>query len=169
MSALPAHPSEGIPGQDETHSRIRDLLGAVTGAVLEEQPGLLSFEDHRPQRDRSSGDSWHGLQTLCHVSALLTSSGAPAESASATTSLLAAVQRIADARGMRRRSEQDAHGARGTTWIDPSGDLLEVLVGVRVAVRAISAPFLPGSLTPIASTSPVSALSPLTPPPRLVH
>ena len=55
------------------------------------------------------------------------------------------------------------------TWGGADGDLLEVIVGVRVAVRAISAPFLPGSLTPITTTSPVSALSPPTPPPRLVR
>ena len=169
MSAPASHHSDSIPGQDETHSRIHDLLSAVTTAALEAQPGLVSFQDHRPQRDRSSGGSWRGLQTLCHVSALLTSSGLPAPSTSATTGLLEAVHRIAGARGMHLRSEQDGHGIRGTTWTDASGDLLEVLVGVRVAVRAISGPFLPGSLAPLATTSPASALSPLTPPPRLVR
>ncbi|NMA77625.1 MAG: hypothetical protein GX960_10290 [Actinomycetales bacterium] len=169
MSALPSPSSDSIPGQDETHSRIHDLLSSVTTAVLEQQPGLLSFRDHRPQRDRSSGDSWRGLQTLCHVSALLTSAGPPAPTAEATTSLLETVRRTAEARGMSLRSQQDGHGIRGATWTDPTGDLLEVLVGVKVAVRAISAPFLPGSLAPRATTSPASALSPLTPPPRLVR
>ena len=45
-------------------------------------------------------------------------------------------------------------------------DLLELIVGVRVAVRAISGPFLPGSLDPVTTTSPVTALSPATPPAR---
>ena len=169
MSALPAHPSEGIPGQDETHSRIRDLLGAVTGAVLEEQPGLLSFEDHRPQRDRSSGDSWHGLQTLCHVSALLVTTGRPERSAEATGQVIEAVHRVAAAWGMRPRAEQVGAAMTTLSWAGPAGDLLELVLGVRVAVRAVSAPFLPGSLAPMPTTSPVSALSPLTPPPRRVR
>ena len=60
---------------------------------------------------------------------------------------------------------------RSTTlsWAGPAGDLLELVLGVRVAVRAVSAPFLPGSLAPMPTTSPVSALSPLTPPPRRVR
>lgn len=169
MSALPAHPSDSIPGQDETHGRIHTLLSVVTAAILEQQPRLATFEDHRPPRDRSSGDSWHGLQTLCHVSALLTSSGLPEDSPHGTTALLDAADAIAASHGMRRRSEQQGSGSTGRTWISATGDLLEVIVGVRVAVRAISAPFLPGSLTPMASTSPASALSPLTPPPRLVR
>lgn len=169
MSALPAHASEWIPGQDETHSRIHDLLNAVTTAVLEEQPGLIAFQDHRPQRDRSSGNSWRGLQTLCHVSSLLASSGLPEDSQGASERLLQVAREVAESRGMRRRSEQQGHGVTGATWTDESGDLLEVLVGVRVAVRAISAPFLPGSLAPRATTSPASPLSPLTPPPRLVR
>ncbi|GAA4522215.1 hypothetical protein GCM10023160_10290 [Brachybacterium paraconglomeratum] len=169
MSALPAHPSDSIPGQDETHGRIRELLGQVTTAVLEQQPGLVSFVDHRPQRDRSSGDSWHGLQTLCHVSALLASSGLPEDSMDATAALLDAADAFAESRGLLRRSEQQDSGVIGRTWTSATGDLLEVIVGVRVAVRAISAPFLPGSLTPRATTSPATALSPLTPPPRLVR
>ena len=169
MSALPTHPSDSIPGQDETHGRIRELLSVITTAVLEQQPGLIAFGDHRPQRDRSSGDSWHGLQTFCHVSALLASSGLPEDSLDATTVLLDAADAIAVSRGMIRRSEQQGSGITGRTWIGATGDVLEVIVGVRVAVRAISAPFLPGSLSPMATTSPASALSPLTPPPRLVR
>lgn len=169
MSAPPAQPSDSIPGQDETHGRIHELLSVITTAVLEQQPGLIAFGDHRPQRDRSSGNSWHGLQTLCHVSALLASSGLPEDSTDATAGLLDAADAIAESRGMLRRSEQQISGITGRTWIGASGDLLEVIVGVRVAVRAISAPFLPGSLSPVATTSPASALSPLTPPPRLVR
>ncbi|MGP9538497.1 hypothetical protein ACT3SP_10820 [Brachybacterium sp. AOP43-C2-M15] len=169
MSAQPADGPATIPSQDDTHHRIHDLLGTVVTALLEEQPGLLAFHDHRPERDRSSGSAWHGLQTLCHVSALLVSSGEPAEAEGATGRLLEVVHEIAASRGMRRRSEHGGHGMAGATWVDASGDLLEVVVGVRTAVRAISAPFLPGSLTPMATTSPASALSPLTPPPRRIR
>lgn len=169
MSALRSDASEAIPGQDETHRRIHDLLASVTAAVLEEQPGLAGFQDHRPQRDRSSGDSWHGLQTLCHVSALLAGIGRPDPSDTATCRLVEAVQRAAAARGMSRREDRFAAGMTTVSWGSGAGDLLELVLGVRVAVRAISAPFLPGSLTPMASTSPLSALSPLTPPPRRVR
>ena len=169
MSALPVDPSAMIPSQDETHHRIHELLSALTETVLEEQSGLIGFHDHRPQRDRSSGDSWRGLQTLCHVSALLVSSAPPAGSAASTARLLAAAQSVAESWGMSPRSEHEGHGITEASWVDSAGGLLEIVVGVRVAVRAVSAPFLPGSLAPMATTSPTSALSPLTPPPRLVR
>src|SRR5699024_8975443 len=127
------------------------------------------FHDHRPERDRSSGASWHGLQTLCHVSALLASSGVPARSEGATRRLLEAAHRGATSWGMHRRAEHVGPGMTTVSWTNAAGDLLEMILGVRVAVRAVSAPFLPGSLTPMATTSPASALSPLTPPPRPVR
>ncbi|MDN5821751.1 MAG: hypothetical protein L0H74_07880 [Brachybacterium sp.] len=169
MSALRSDAPDSIPSQDETHHRMHALLTSVTSAVLEEQPGLLDFHDRRPQRDRSSGDSWRGLRTLCHVSALLASTGVPASSEGATARLLAVADEIATSRGMHRRSERAGTGMITVRWTNATGDLLEMIVGVRVAVRAISAPFLPGSLTPMATTSPASSLSPLTPPPRLVR
>lgn len=169
MSALPSDSPDSVPTQDETHQRVHALLTSVTAAALEEQPGLVDFHDHRPPRDRSSGDSWHGLQTLCHVSALLASSGLPAGSEGATARLLEAAHGIATSWGMYRRSEHDGPGMITVSWTNAAGDLLEMIVGVRVAVRAVSAPFLPGSLAPMATTSPASALSPLTPPPRLVR
>lgn len=169
MSALRCEGPDSVPSQDETHQRIHALLTAVTTAALEEQPGLQGFHDHRPPRDRSSGDSWHGLQTMCHVSALLASTGLPGGLESATGGLLEAAERIATSWGMRRRAEQVGAGMTTASWRSAAGDLLEVIVGVRVAVRAISAPFLPGSLAPMATTSPASALSPLTPPPRPVR
>ncbi len=169
MSALPRGTEDEIPGQDATHERIRSLLEAVTTALLETQPVLLAFRDHRPERDRSSGRSWHGLQTLCHVSALLAADGSPAPDRAGAERLLEAVEGCAVARGLRRRSAEESHGILEATWAGPEGDLLEVIVGVRVAVRAVSAPFLPGSLEPVTTTSPVSALSPPTPPPRLVR
>lgn len=167
MSALPAGPSLSIPSQDDTHGRIHALLAAVTTVLLEQQPGLAGFEDHRPQRDRSSGESWRGLETFCHVSALLASTGQP--DGDNAQRALAAAHTVATARGMRRRSDSEVQGICGATWIDERGDLLDVVVGVRVAVRAISAPFLPGSLQPTRSTSPPTPISPVTPPPRLVR
>lgn len=169
MSALPRGTADEIPGQDATHARIRALLEAVTTVLLEQQPGLIAFRDHRPERDRSSGSSWHGLQTLCHVSALLASDGPPDPDQAACVRLLEEVERCARAHGLRRRSAEEAHGIHEASWGGADGDLLEVVVGARVAVRAISAPFLPGSLQPVTTTSPVSALSPPTPPPRLVR
>lgn len=166
MSALRAASQDTVPTQDETHERIRDLLGAVTTALLEEQPELIAFEDRRPQRDRSSGESWHGVGTLCHVSPLLASHGAPRPADSHTEDLVEVVHSVASLRGMRRHRDLDGAASRGASWIDEAGDRLDLVVGVRVAVRAISAPFLPGSLSPVTTTSPPSPISPLTPPPR---
>lgn len=166
MSAVRVGSRDVVPTQDETHQRIRDLLGAVTTALLEEQPELLGFEDHRPQRDRSSGEDWRGLGTLCHVSALLVSGGVPRPADSRIDDLLDVVHSVASLRGMRRHRDQEGAASRAVTWVDDDGDRLDLVVGVRVAVRAISAPFLPGSLTPVTTTSPPSPISPLTPPPR---
>jgi hypothetical protein len=169
MTALPRGTEDEIPGQDAAHERIRGLLTEVTAALLAEQPGLIAFRDHRPERDRSSGGSWRGLQTLCHVSALLAADGDPDRAPGRSARLLEAVERCAHAHGLHRRSVEEAHGVLDASWVGADGGLLEVVLGVRVGVRAISAPFLPGSLEPPMSTSPVSALSPLTPPPRLVR
>ncbi|HLQ80860.1 MAG TPA: hypothetical protein VK122_07185 [Brachybacterium sp.] len=170
MSALPTGPApDSVPTQDETHRRVHGLLTSVTTAALEEQPGLIDFHDHRPQRDRSSGASWRGLQTLCHVSALLASSGLPVSSEHSTRRLFEAVHGSATSWGLHRRSERAGPGMTTASWTNAAGDLLEMIVGVRVAVRAVSAPFLPGSLAPMATTSPASALSPSTPPPRPVR
>src|SRR5699024_7657371 len=83
-------------------------------------------------------------------SALLASAHAP-EPGSAQQ-LLEAADGTAASRGLRRRSEREENGVRATTWSSDRGDLLEVIVGVRVAIRAISAPFLPGSLRPASTT-----------------
>lgn len=152
-----------IPGQDETHRRIRELLGAVTAALLETQPGLLRFADHRPERDRSSGHSWRGVQTLCHVSALRASAGTPRTTAGGAQHLIEAVHAVAAAHGLRPRSTRHRHGIADATWSDGSGDLLEVVIGVRVAVRAVSAPFLPASPRPLPTTSPLSPAAPPRP------
>lgn len=169
MSALAAGAPDTIASQDDAHGRIRLVLGAVTTALLEEQPALLSFEDHRPQRDRPSGDAWNGLETMCHVSALLATPYAPELHRGGSDRLRDAADSAARAHGLGRRGDQDDRGIRSLTWYDAQGLRLDVILGVRVAVRAISQPFLPGSLNPPASTSPVSPISPLTPPPRLLR
>lgn len=166
MSALPAG-SAPIADQDRTHGRIRELLEAVTSGVLAEHPELAAFSDHRPERDRPSGSAWRGLETMCHVSALLASMRAPQPRTA--PQLLDTAHRAAAHRGLRPRSEHDQNGVRASAWVSEAGDLLEVIVGVKVAVRAISAPFLPGSLQPVTSTSPASPLSPITPPPQLLR
>lgn len=169
MSALPAEDprlSDSIASQDETHLHIRDLLAVATGALLYEQPSLGLFEDHRPQRDRPSGDAWNGLETMCHVSALLVAQNAPHLSDSDADRLLGAVDSALQSQRLSRTEDRMDSGVRTVTWRDPDGVRLEVVIGVRVAVRAISMPFLPGSMQPLATTSPASPISPLTPPPR---
>ncbi|AXK46063.1 hypothetical protein [Brachybacterium saurashtrense] len=170
MSALPSDPSsaaDSVPGQDETHHRVRQVLTAVLEELRARHPGLGEFQDHRPARDRSSGDSWQGLQTLCHVSALLVGRGLPDPAEAA--GVIDAVHRAASAHGLHPRAENAGRGMTVVSWAGEEGDLLELVLGVRVAVRMVSAPFLPGSLAPVPSTSPAAVLSPRTPPPRLVR
>lgn len=169
MSALPAEDPmdhDLIASQDETHVQIRDLLAVATGALLYEQPSLGLFEDHRPQRDRPSGDAWNGLETMCHVSALLVAQNALDLSAADADQLLGAVDTALEQQRMARTEDHTDSGVRTATWRDRTGVRLDVVIGVRVAVRAISMPFLPGSMQPLATTSPSSPISPLTPPPR---
>ena len=167
MSALPARQSAMIDDQDHAHQQIRALLESATSALLHEAPGLVAFTDRRPQRDRPSGMSWRGLETMCHVSALLASQRPPAPASG--SALIESVRPVAAAHGLAPRGSglTLAHaGMPRMVWGAEAGDLLELVVGVRVKVRAVSAPFLPGSLEPPTTTSPVSPLSPLTPPPR---
>lgn len=169
MSALPAEipgAPDSIASQDETHLHIRDLLAVATGALLREEPALGLFEDHRPQRDRPSGDAWNGLETMCHVSALLVAQYSPHLDQTGADRLLDAVDAALSPQRMTRTEDRMDSGVRTVTWRDPDGVRLEVVIGVRIAVRAISMPFLPGSMQPLATTSPASPISPLTPPPR---
>ena len=164
-----AAPSAPVPDQDATLHRIRAILTAASTALLEERPALGDFRDRRPERDRSSGDSWHGLQTLRHVSALLAATGPTLEEPRAIEGLLTAVDRALSRLGLRRTGRETGHALHVERWTSAEGDELEVMIGVTVALRAISAPFLPGSLSPRGTTSPVSPLSPLTPPPRRIR
>lgn len=169
MSALPADAPDDIPSQDETHLHIHELLTAAVHAVLQEQPELGEFVDHRPQRDRPSGDAWNGLETMCHVSALLVTERAPDLRADGPQRLLDAVDAAVAPLQMRRQDEREDSGVRTVVWRDHAGVRLDLVIGVRVALRAISMPFLPGSLQPLWTTSPASPISPLTPPPRPLH
>jgi len=157
MSTAPTASPATLPEQHEIYDWVRGLLTGVTDAVLDEQPELGGFVDRRPQRDRSSGETWRGTGTLCHVSALLASAGAPDLSGDSARDLLAAADRAALARGLRRRSDSESQGISGATWRTGRGDLLEVIVGVQVAVRVISAPFLAAAASPVVvSTSPTT-------------
>ena len=166
MSALPAKTPDVIASQDETHLHIHELLTAATHALLHEQPSLGTFEDHRPQRDRPSGEAWNGLETMCHVSALLVAGRSPDLSERGSQRLLDAVDSAVAPLRMTRQDDREDSGVRTVVWRDPDGVRLEVVIGVRVAVRAISKPFLPGSLRPMRTTSPASPISSLTPPPQ---
>lgn len=161
-----AAPSTPVPDQDATLHRLREMLRTAATALLEEWPVLGDLRDRRPERDRSSGDAWNGLQTLRHVSALLAATGPAPEEPAAIEALLAAVDRAVSRLGMRRAGREAWHALHVVRWTTEEGDELEVMIGVTLALRAISAPFLPGSLAPRGTTSPASPLSPPTPPPR---
>lgn len=161
-----------IDGQDRAHDRIRRLLSAVTEALLAEQPQVEFFSDHRPQRDRPSGAAWRGVETMCHVSALLVSRRAPDMFDDAVGRLLDVVDDATRPHGMARTggdAPEPVAGIHRAIWSDAAGNRLELVIGVRLGVRAISAPFLPGSLQPLASTSPLSPLSAPTPPARPLY
>lgn len=171
MSALPhARRRElaRVTSQDDAHERIRDLLSGVVGAILEEEPALIAFSDHRPQRDRPSGLTWSGIETLCHVSAMLAADAAPHLDESARERLVAAAGDALRFFGLPvgQQIPEDPSIDGAWAWEGEQGERVELLFGVRVCVRAYSAPFLPGSLQAPRTTSPASPLSPPTPPPR---
>lgn len=156
-------PSTPVPGQDATLDRLREMLAAATAALLAERPALGDFRDRRPARDRSSGDSWQGRPTLRHVSALRAATGPALEEPAAIEALLAAADRALAHLGLRRTGRDAGHGLHVERWTSAAGDELEVMVGVTVALRAISAPFVPDPPAPRATMSPAS---PPAPPPH---
>src|SRR5690606_5464484 len=110
----------------------------------------------RPSRDRSSGGSWRGLGTMVHVSALLAAAGpVTGDLADLAGTLDAALEEL----GL-HRSDGPLSSLPQARWRDDQGFVAELLAPGVVALRVISGAFLPGSLEPLASTSP------LTPPPR---
>src|SRR5699024_10040578 len=118
MSALATGPPDPIADQDRTHGRIRELLGTVTATLLAEQPQLSSFADHRPERDRPSGTAWRGLETMCHVSALLASVRPPEDGSGPR--LLGSAEIAAGRCGLSRHRSAEVPGVAGTdraTWM----------------------------------------------------
>ncbi len=171
MSALPVYPRrdptyDTVRTQDQSYDRVRSILAAVADTVLEECPELVGLEDSRPERDRPSGSSWHGMETTVHVSALLASQSGCDPDPERRRRLLAAIDGTVTQLDLHRCS--CSHPST-VLWRDEAGARLEVVFGVRLLVRAYSAPFLPGSLHPPQTTSPVSALSPITPPARSLN
>lgn len=172
MSALPfrehgesAAAAEPL-SQDDAHQQVRDVLAAAVDAVLDVDSSLYTWEEARPQRDRNSGTTWSGIETMCHVSALLVGidTGQPSDLARA---------RAVDAVGRAVADLGFDHAPQapdGTyVWTDAKGARLDLVAGERLALRAYSAPFLPGSLQELRTTSPITPISPLTPPPRQPH
>lgn len=157
-----------ITTQDDAHERIRVLLTGAVGALLEEAPELLGFEDHRPQRDRSSGLTWSGVETQCHISAMLVAQGEAERGARSRERLVDAMDSAMRFFGLSGAAPipEDPSIDGAFEWCGENGERLEVMFGVRLAVRAVSAPFLPGSLQEPRTTSPASPISPATPPPR---
>lgn len=152
----------GTPAQAAVHDRVRELLTAAGRALLAEQPSLQGFEDARPERDRPSGESAQGAPTLVHVSALLAARRAPDPSPAAADALVRAVDVVARRRRSGPGTSRTRHGIRHVVWGFEDGDRLELVLGVRVALRVISAPFLP-SPEEAAPTSPATLLSPRAP------
>ncbi|MGY5765535.1 hypothetical protein ACXET9_10055 [Brachybacterium sp. DNPG3] len=127
----------------EAHERVALMLDAVVTELRHEQPTLGAFLERRPARVRNSGLLWHGLETMSLVSALLASQGAPGWRSSGLTSLVRAADAAARGQGLLRQDDRLRGGLRQLSWRSPEGDLLEVVIGVCVSVRATSAPYLP--------------------------
>lgn len=144
--------------QDDAHDAVRRLLAAVAEDLLQAAPELIALEDRRPQRDRPSGITWRGMQTMCHVSALLASRSYTHLLPVSHRDLVRQVDRTARAHGLTRGEDSPLGDA---VWEGADGRRLEVGSGLHITVRAMSGPFLPGSLHPVTSTSPDTAPRPL--------
>lgn len=173
MSSVPASPEPPVPTQDETHARVRTLLAEMTRALLDQHPELEGFEEARPFRDRSSGGSWQGLGTMVHVSSLLLSRAPlhragppPAPGALCTAAELESAASGLDGPlhglGLHRAEAPPGSSLPQARWRGEEGLTAELIGAGHLAVRVISGAFLPGSVQPLSSTSPI------TPPPRPV-
>lgn len=162
MTALPRSCEDQVASQDDTHAHVRSVLAESTAMLLRDVPGLRSFSETRPFRDRPSGASWRGIATMVHVSGLLVSARAhvPEED---LDSISARLDHVLEPAGFRRTGLPGRSGATQSRWTDPQGALVDLVDAGLVGLRMISGPFLPGSITPPVTTSPV------TPPPRRIR
>lgn len=163
MSSLSAVVREEISSQDEALARVRDLLGLVAEEIDHLEPDLGGLYEHRPSLERNSGVSWRGIETVCHVSALLSSHREAPLGEDRRRRLFRGFDRSDATRSLHRHEDHLDSPLPRRIWTTPEGDRLEIASGVRLTVRAISAPYLPGSLSRSVSTSPV------TPPPRRIR
>ncbi|MFE5774731.1 hypothetical protein [Brachybacterium sp. NPDC056505] len=128
-------------------------------------PGLELIE-HRPRRDRASGTRYRGVRTIQHVSALIGSTAEPPASPS-PASLLRVADRALRGVGLAVSEDGEVSGVRTRVWEGPEGDRAEVVVGARLLLRVISAPFLPGVEQGDVSTTPSAVRRVLRPAPSL--
>jgi hypothetical protein len=129
-------------------------------------PGLELIE-HRPRRDRASGTRYLGVRTIQHVSALIGSTAQPPASPG-PSSLLRIADRAMRGVGLVASEDSEVSGVRTRVWEGAAGDRAEVVVGARLLVRVISAPFLPGVEQGDLSTTP-SAVRRVLRPARSLH
>lgn len=132
-----------IAAQEEAHDRIARLLDVMIAELRQEQPSLGEFIVRRPARERHSGVLWQGLETMCLVSELMASVGTPGWRPGELAALVAGADAAARSQGFARCGDTQRGGLRQLVWDTPQGDLLEVVIGVRLSVRATSAPYLP--------------------------
>lgn len=138
-------PHRTLPSRAEVTERGAVLEREVVAALRAEQPELGEFTARRPARDRNSGEEVAGIGTLVHVGELLAGDGAPDPGRVATRRLLSAADAAAARHGMTGLRTTVCEGVLQARWSREDGDELELVIGVRVAVRVISAPFLPRS------------------------
>ena len=157
----PAPRQSPAPAPGPVHERVRELLADVGAALLREEPALGGFEEARPGRDRPSGDTWGGAPTAVHVSALLAALRTPALSRTEADALVGAARTAAGCHGAGASSQTDRHGIRQVVWMLPTGDRLELVLGVRLALRVLRAPVLPDGAVDAApaDSSPAALLS----------
>lgn len=144
-------------------SRAPHASAPHAGAAHGSGPGLELIE-HRPRRDRASGTRYLGVRTIQHVSALIGSTAEPPSSPS-PASLLRVADRALRGVGLAMSEDGEVSGVRTRVWEGPEGDRAEVVVGARLLMRVISAPFLPGVEQGDVSTTPPAVRRVLRPAP----
>ncbi|UEJ84142.1 hypothetical protein Bra3105_07500 [Brachybacterium halotolerans subsp. kimchii] len=162
--------TEHVPsGPAEARSRVHEILSVVvdalrTHAAPHAGAPALELIEHKPRRDRASGTRYLGVRTIQHVSALIGSTAAPPASPS-PASLLRVADRALRGVGLAMSEDGEVSGVRTRVWEGPEGDRAEVVVGARLLLRVISAPFLPGVEQGDVSTTPSAVRRVLRPAP----